>query len=136
MISKHHENIITNDKMLRVLLVDDEADIVRTLKRGLEKNGFIVDGFTASTEASLQDANQYDVAILDIRMPAVNGFELARTLWKQNDKLQVCFLTAFDIYAREAAATMPSLKTHCFLTKPITPTALAKHIQSHFETDS
>jgi DNA-binding LytR/AlgR family response regulator len=65
-------------------------------------------------------------------MPNINGFELAKRLWQQNQKLQICFMSAIEIHSTEAALAMPQLKTKCFLTKPILPSELAKHIEAHF----
>ena len=67
----------------RVLLVDDEADILHVLKRGLEVNGFDVDAFASSQEAiNSFKPDIYDLAILDLRMPGVNGFALYRQMKK------------------------------------------------------
>lgn len=115
----------------KILVVDDEKDILSTLKRGLEMHGYEIDAFDKPAEVLKQNTSKYDMAILDIRMPGINGFELARELWRQNDKLQICFLTAFEIYEDEAKRTMPKLKTHCFIKKPILPSELAKHIEQH-----
>jgi DNA-binding response OmpR family regulator len=102
-----------------------------THKRGLETQGFKVDAFNLPVEVPLDKAKQCDIAILDVKMPEINGFQLARLLWQQNEKLQVCFLSAFDINENEAKATLPNLKSHCFLTKPMTSGQVAKHIEMH-----
>ncbi|MEO9320527.1 MAG: response regulator [Nitrososphaera sp.] len=116
----------------RILLVEDEKDILSTLKRGLESEGFAVTAFNRPEEALAKyDHAEYDLALLDVRMPGMNGFELARALWEKNPGLQICFLTAFEIYAAEARRALPSLKNYCFLTKPIAIEALAKHIRTH-----
>jgi DNA-binding response OmpR family regulator len=73
----------------------------------------------------------YDACVLDIRMPEKNGFELARDIWRLDSKAQVCFLTAFTIYEDEAKKVLKNLKSHCFLTKPIFPSALVDHIEKH-----
>ena len=118
---------------LRILIVDDDQDITNVLKRGLESNGFTVDVFTRPTEALAKfDPTKYDSVVLDIKMPEMNGFQLARELWRRKEDLQVCFLSAFDINESEAKATLPNLKSHCFLTKPLLPSELAIHIQTHF----
>lgn len=116
---------------LRVMLVDDTQDITDTLRRGLEKYKYYVDAFIDPIEAARQDPKKYDIAVLDIRMPSMNGFELAKRLWQQNEKLQICFMSAIEIHSIEATLAMPQLKTKCFLTKPITPSELAKHIELH-----
>ncbi|MEO9320862.1 MAG: response regulator [Nitrososphaera sp.] len=115
----------------RILLVEDEKDILSTLKRGLELEGFAVTAFDNPVVALAKYYHaEYDLALLDIRMPGMNGFELARALWEKNSSLQVCFLTAFEIYEAEARRAFPSMKNHCFLTKPIAIEALARHIRT------
>ena len=66
------------------MLVDDEPDILAVFKRGLEIHGYSVDAFETSKEA-LEDFQQskYDRIVLDIRMPELNGFDLARALWEK-----------------------------------------------------
>jgi DNA-binding response OmpR family regulator len=58
----------------RILLVDDEKDVISLFKMVLEMNGFEVDNYTDPL-AVLSDfkANSYDLALLDIRMPNLNG---------------------------------------------------------------
>jgi two-component system, OmpR family, response regulator ChvI len=115
----------------KILAVDDEPDLLTTLKRGLEMHGYDVDAFGRAADAIKLDTRKYDMAILDIRMPDINGFQLARQLWQQNEKLPICFLTAFEIYESEAKKVMPDLRTYCFIKKPILPSELAKHIENH-----
>jgi CheY-like chemotaxis protein len=79
------------------LIVDDEYDITLTFKIGLEDNGFIVDSFTDAVLAlSNFRAGLYDVVILDVKMPKIDGFELWRQMKLIDDKSNVCFMTAFD----------------------------------------
>ena len=69
----------------RVLIVDDEPDIILTLKIVLEENGFKVDSFTDPLlvlENFREQDGMYDVIILDIKMPEMNGFELYRQIKK------------------------------------------------------
>ena len=121
-----------NDK-LRILLVDDEQDITAIMKSGLQNHGYDVDTFNNPSDAiSHFKPDFYDVIILDVRMPEISGFELARMIWKEDANARICFMTAFEIYEKEAKAVFPNFKTHCFIAKPILPNALIKHIQSHF----
>src|SRR5581483_3374404 len=123
----------TSDSVLKVLIIDDDPDITNVLKRGLESLGYRIDAFNQPAQAiELCDPTKYDVGILDIRMPIMNGFEVARALWRKNEKLQICFLSAFEINESEAKGIMPSLKSHWFVKKPISPRELAGHIKSHF----
>jgi DNA-binding response OmpR family regulator len=105
----------------RVLIVDDEEDITDALKAGLEHRGFKVDTFNEPLSALAKFApNTYDIAILDIRMPKMNGFELYREMSKVDGQASVCFLTAFDVHKDEFEKMFPDVKVKAFLKKPIT----------------
>lgn len=92
-------------KKQRILLVDDEPDIAFAFSIGLEDNGFVVDSFNdpllalqSFKETSDGKENDlYAVAILDIKMPKMNGFELYNEIRKIDDKIKICFVTAFEI---------------------------------------
>jgi two-component system response regulator ChvI len=61
----------------RILLVDDEPDIIFTIKKILEENGFKVDSFNDPILAlNSYKSNFYDLVILDIKLPKMDGFEL------------------------------------------------------------
>ncbi len=105
----------------RVLIVDDEIDITDALKAGLERRGFKVDTFNDPSQAlSKFRPDLYDISILDIRMPKMNGFELYREMRKVDGKASVCFLTAFDVHKEEFEKMFPDVKVKAFLKKPIT----------------
>ncbi|MGA7692731.1 MAG: response regulator [Nitrososphaeraceae archaeon] len=76
-------------------VVDDELDITLTLKSVLEQSGFNVDLFNDPLLA-LQNfkTNFYDLIILDIKMPKMNGFDLYEKIKMVDNKVKVCFLTA------------------------------------------
>jgi DNA-binding response OmpR family regulator len=74
----------------RVMIVDDEENITTIFKIGLEKNEFIVTTFNDPLEAlSKFRPGTYDLLILDIRMPATNGFELYQKIRSLDDKVKV-----------------------------------------------
>jgi DNA-binding response OmpR family regulator len=88
----------SNNRNVRILLVDDEYDIALTFKIGLEDSGFVVDSFTDPSSALLNfKTNSYDLLLLDVKMPKIDGFELCRQMKKIDDKVKVCFMTAFDV---------------------------------------
>lgn len=65
----------------RILAVDDEPDITHVLKIGLEAKGFIVETYNDPLQAlSNFKSESYDLLLLDIRMPGLNGFELYKVL--------------------------------------------------------
>jgi len=115
----------------RVLLVDDEADIVRVLKRGLELKGFMVNAFDCPQEAIKSfKPNVYDLAILDIRMPGLNGFTLYRQMKKIDPSLTACFLSAFEMHPEEFKKVFPSMadSVKTIIKKPVTISNLIKEI--------
>ena len=94
----------------RILLVDDEQDITFALGIGLEDNGFVVDTFNDPLLAlrTFKENNEknnsrksYDLALVDIKMPKMNGYELYNEIRKIDDKVKICFITAFDIQKDE-----------------------------------
>ena len=117
----------------RVLLVDDEPDLNLTLKMVLEENGFKVDSFTDPLSAlenfKGEAAGIYELLILDMKMPGVNGFELYRQIKKRDDKVKVCFLTAGEMdYEQFRKELIPELDKNCYIQKPIDNETLIKRI--------
>lgn len=114
----------------RILLVDDERDINTVVKKGLERVGFKVRAFNNPLDAlSNFEAGSYDVALLDIRMPSMNGFELYKKLRERDSKIKVCFITAFEMYEEEFKKLFPSYEVRCFIKKPIKLTDLIVEIE-------
>ena len=99
--------------------MDDEPDITNVLKKGLERQGFVVDTFNDpdSALASFQP-KYYDLMIIDIRMPRINRFDLDRQLKKRDTSVKVCFLTAFQIYYEEFRKMFPTIDVKAFIRKP------------------
>src|SRR5215216_8090045 len=91
MLSTTKAKIKTSQK--RILMVDDEPDITITLKTALEDSGFFeVDTFNNPVLAlSTFRPGLYDLALLDIRMPEINGFELCRKLRSIDHKIKDMF---------------------------------------------
>ena len=84
-------------KHYRILVVDNEPDLVSAFKIGLEDNGFIVDAFE-DPEVALSNfkADLYDLLLLDIKMPRMNGIEFYRQMKRIDEKVKVCFITASE----------------------------------------
>lgn len=117
---------------LKILIVDDEPDITTIMKKGLEMHSYDVDTFNHPKEALSQfNGNYYDAIVLDIRMPEMDGFRLSREIWKRDSNAQICFMTAFEIYEKEARKVFSNLPSYCFIKKPISISELAEHIQKH-----
>ena len=99
----------------------------------LEENGFKVDTFTdplLALENFKEEAGQYDMIILYIKMPNMNGFELYRQIKKIDDKAKVCFLTAGEMYYGVYTDIFNSLDAEYFIRKPIDNEELIKRVNN------
>jgi two-component system copper resistance phosphate regulon response regulator CusR len=80
---------------LRVLLVEDEPQILRVISKGLRENAYAVDVAADGAGALyLAEINDYDLIILDVMLPVVDGFEVCRTLRERGKETPVLMLTA------------------------------------------
>jgi DNA-binding response OmpR family regulator len=113
----------------KILIVDDEPDINLTLKMTLEEHGFEVDTFSDPLLA-LDNFRMgvYDLIILDIKMPKMNGFELYREIKKIDRGVQVCFLTAGEMYYGAYGDIFDKLGANYFIRKPIENVELLKRL--------
>src|SRR5919108_3173001 len=83
----------------RIMIIDDEADITSSLKIQLEDYGFIVDRYNDPIEVlSTFKPGSYDLLLIDVRMPKMNGFELYQEIKKKDDKIKVCFITGYEVF--------------------------------------
>ena len=122
----------------RVLIVDDEPDLTLSLKMTLEENGLKVNSFTdplSALENFKEEAGMYDLLILDMKMPQMNGFELYRQIKKIDDKVKVCFLTAGEMdYEQFGKELFPALENNCYIQKPIENETLIKRLNKIIST--
>jgi two-component system catabolic regulation response regulator CreB/two-component system response regulator ChvI len=126
---------LSSEKKYRILVVDDEPDIAMVMKLGLEIEGFVVEAITDPLKAFefFKKDGAFDLALLDIKMSPINGFELYRRLLKVDNKLRVCFITAFEIYYDEFKRVFPKLHVDCFVRKPASIEKLAGIIRTQLE---
>jgi DNA-binding response OmpR family regulator len=112
------------------LLVDDEPDITSTFEMILQMNGFEVDTYNDPLLAlSNFMPNSYGLALLDIRMPKMNGFELYKKIKEIDNKIEVCFITAFEDYREEFKESFPQLEeAKYFIRKPKAIEDLVTHV--------
>ena len=122
-----------NDKQ-KILIVDDEPDITIALKMYLELQGFHVDTFTDPVYALAQfKAGFYQLLILDIKMPEMNGFELYTEIKKKDETVKVFFLTAlsemrdYDAFKKDV---FPKEGERYFIAKPIENEEILKRINT------
>lgn len=130
------DTTIPRETKYRIMLVDDEEDITASVKMGLENKGFDVDTFTNTQDALFNFKPHYFACIiLDIRMPIMTGFHLARKIWEINKDERICFFSAFEKYENDAFGTFMR-KDFCFIKKPIGIEKLVGHINKHLSPEA
>jgi DNA-binding response OmpR family regulator len=120
----------------RILLVDDEPDIALAFKIGLEDNGFVVDAFNDPELASANFKDGlYDLLLLDIKMPKMNGIEFYQRMKEIDKKVKVCFITASEIhyYEKITQEVFPTLGVRRLIRKPIKIEDLVKDLKQVLE---
>jgi two-component system response regulator ChvI len=106
----------------RVLIIDDEPDIILTLRMALEQNGFRTDSYSDSILAYKNfRAGLYDLVLLDIKMPNVDGFQLYQKIKRTDSRVKICFLTASEFYDEEIRKEQgfDGFNEELFLRKPV-----------------
>lgn len=105
----------------RILVVEDEEDLLRMVEIYLLRWGFAVDGFTRPAEALEhfeRNPSIYSLVLTDIRMPDMTGLELAERVHKIKPDIKVILMTAFDLSPKDLETTLPIVKYSSILFKP------------------
>jgi CheY-like chemotaxis protein len=116
------------------MVVDDEADIVEIMRKFLGKLGYSVSGFTNPLVALEQfelETKKYRLVISDIRMPAMNGYELVKKIQKLQPETKVLLMSAFEINAHDFSKVLPSVRVDGFISKPASLKQITSVIKSH-----
>jgi len=132
--------VISNNKVKKILLVDDERDVLYTIKNILEENGFQVDTFyDPIISLKFYKSSYYNLVILDIKMPKMDGFELYTKIREKDSKVKICFLTASEMYYEKFRKTRSEfgriIGEDCFIQKPIKNEDLVKKLTAIMNID-
>ena len=119
----------------RILVIDDNPDIVFTLRVGLESDPTMqVYGYDNPVTALVEfTPNFYDLLLIDVNMPLLDGFQLAQNLVRRDLNVRVCFITAGEINMEAAREVHPLKSIGCFIKKPITAEQLLRRIRAELE---
>ena len=125
--------------MEKILVIDDEPDITFSLKQVLEENRFAsVDTFNDPADViskyNKQPETLYDLLIIDILMPRMNGFELYEKIKKIDNNAKVCFISAYRIYFEALREMYPDYEVDCFMNKPFENEDLLRKVSSALTT--
>jgi DNA-binding NtrC family response regulator len=104
-----------------ILIIDDEIDIINSVKRWLEADGFKVHGIADPLQALeyfQSNSNDIDVVLSDIRMRKIDGRDLVKRIKSIRPETKIIFMTALETDRLELSETLPSIKIDGFMTKP------------------
>ena len=114
----------------KIIVIDDDYDIVRLFEIILHDAGYDVMGFTSANELlSNFQTGIYDLLLVDIRMTEMNGFELVEKVRLKDSVIKVCFITSFEAYYNSLIESFPYIDHKCFIHKPIKETELIDKIR-------
>jgi DNA-binding response OmpR family regulator len=123
----------------RILIIDDESDITLAFRKALRDKGFEQVDTVNEALLALKNfkAGSYDLLIIDIVMPEMDGFGLYEEIRKIDNKVKVCFITAFEVNYQALRAVFPSATTAddigCFIRKPVDIDDLVKRIKAEIQ---
>jgi two-component SAPR family response regulator len=137
----YHPSVIIDEQRFwkRILIVDDDADVTLTFKAGIEESNNDankrIEVYTFNNPVialSEFKPNFYDLLLVDINMPHMNGFELSEKILAIDINVRVCFMSSAEIN-REALREIYPISLGCFIRKPVTIDFLVKRIRSELD---
>jgi CheY-like chemotaxis protein len=142
--SLHHTVVIKDEQRFwkRILIIDDDEDIALTFKAGIEDSNNYANGNKRIEVYTSNDPllalnefkpNFYDLLLVDIKMPHMNGFELCEKILVIDINVRICFMSAVEINHEALREIYPSLSLGCFIRKPVTMDYLVERIMSELD---
>jgi CheY-like chemotaxis protein len=126
----------------RILIVDDDADVTLTFKTVIEDSNNNNDVNKRIEVYTFNDPivalsefkpNFYDLLLVDINMPHMNGFELCEKIFGIDINVRICFISSLELNREGLREIYPSLSVGCFMRKPMTMDYLIKRIMSELD---
>jgi len=111
----------------RIMVVDDDKDITKVIELGLKRAGFQVHAFTdpiLALEHIERGCNDCEILISDVKMPRLNGFQLAKRVRQIRPEIKLVMMTAFEVNKSEFESVFPSTKIDSVLRKPFASSKL------------
>jgi len=120
----------------KILIVDDDPDTTLIFKKALMDEGFKQVDTVNDPLLALKNfkAGSYDLLIIDIVMPQMDGFGLYEEIRKIDSEVKVCFITAYEVNYQALRVVFPAATTTddigCFIRKPVDVDDFIKHIEA------
>ena len=137
----YHRVVIHDKHWKRILIVDDNIDITVAFKTAIEDNN----NTTLTKKIKVHTSNNpvvalsefkpnfYDLLLLDINMPHMNGFQLCEKMLAIDINVRVCFMSSGKINREALRDIYPAISIGCFIRKPVTIDFLIKRIMSELD---
>ena len=138
----YHPVVIKDERRFwkTILIVDDDEDVIITFKAGIEDSNTDtnkrIEVYTSNNPVSALSEfrpNFYDLLLVDVNMPHMNGFELCEKILAIDINVKVCFMSCVEINREALREIYPSLSLGCFIRKPVTMDYLVKRIMSELD---
>jgi DNA-binding response OmpR family regulator len=110
----------------RILIIDDSSDITTTFKIGIENNNINsdkkIDAHTYNDPRAVLldfEPDVYDLLLIDINMPYINGFQLSERILEIDINVKICYMSSGEINRDALREVHPSISLGCFMRKPV-----------------
>ena len=138
-----HDTVVIKEKQRfwkRILIIDDDEDVTTTFKVGIEDTNIDADKrievYTSNNPAvalSEFKPNFYDLLLVDINLPHINGFELCEKILTIDINVKVCFMSSGEINREALREIYPAISLGCFIRKPVSIDYLVRRIMSELD---
>ena len=132
--------VIKEEKFWKILIIEDNEDITLTFKAGIEDSNIHankrIEVYTSSNPlVALSEfkPNFYDLLLVDINLPHMNGFEFYEKILAIDINVKVCFMSSTEINFEALREINPAISLGCFIRKPATVDYLVKRLRSELD---
>ena len=117
-----------------ILIVDDDPDMTSIFSLGLQDEGFEVYAYNDPLEVLSQfRPSFYDLLLVDINMPKMNGIDLSRQILELDSNVRICFITAGEANIEVLRELYPTRDIGCFIKKPVTIDQLVRRVKEELK---